>query len=493
MLIDSGPRLARSAFWGLLALLAWAPLPLGSNRPWSWSLLSLIAGILLIIWALAVLRSPAKSRPAWRRLLVPSMLYGLVVLWGLLQASTLTPVSWNNPLWAEASAVLGRPLDSTISVDPAVSISGTIRLLAYGIVFWLAAQFGRDRGDGRTVLWCIVIVCVAYAIYGLLVFSSGNQTILFYTKWAFPDDLTSTFVARSAYGVYAGIGLLTALALLIDTISRNAPQTPERRSIASLIDSAPPALYGLVFAIVLLGTTMVLSHSRGALGATGLGILAMFALLLARAGKQRRPIALALIATALAGLVVLETSGGHTLGRVLANAESGSAGLSFGREAIHATAGRAIEAAPFTGHGLDTFRQIVYQYRTEKLVTSWVRIDKAHSVYLELIVELGYIGFALLMAALAWILGRIALGLVRRRRDFIFPSLVLGSAILIGTHNLLDFSIQMPAIAVTWSAMLGVGYAQSWGSDDDSESDAYRSPDSYWSEVRATVISNNRR
>ena len=183
-------------------------------------------------------------------------------------------------------------------------------------------------------------------------------------------------------------------------------------------------------------------------------------------GRLVTVFALTLIATALAGLLALEISGDHTLGRILANADQGFSKPGFGRDAIHATAGRAIEAAPLTGHGLDTFRQVVYQYRTEDLVTSWVRIDKAHSVYLELITELGYIGFALLMAAMAWILGTIALGLMRRRRDFIFPSLVLGSAALIGTHNLLDFSIQMPAIAVTWAAMLGVGYAQAWGSDD---------------------------
>ena len=70
------------------------------------------------------------------------------------------------------------------------------------------------------------------------------------------------------------------------------------------------------------------------------------------------------------------------------------------------------------------------------------------------------------MATLLWIVGTIAVGLFRRRRDFIFPAVALGSTALIGTHNLVDYSIQMPAIAATWSAMLGVGYAQSWGSED---------------------------
>lgn len=123
-------RLSRIAFWGLMALLAWAPLPLGSNRPWSWNLLSLCAGILLIIWALAALLDPRATRLAGKRLLMPGALFGLVILWGALQTSPLMPEAWSNPLWAEAGRVLGPQLSATISVDTAVSIGGTIRLLA---------------------------------------------------------------------------------------------------------------------------------------------------------------------------------------------------------------------------------------------------------------------------------------------------------------------------------------------------------------------------
>ena len=454
-------RLSRIVFWGLMALLAWAPLPLGSNRPWSWSLLSLCTGVLLVIWALAALLDPRATRLTGKPLLVPAVLFGLVVLWGVLQTSPLMPDAWNNPLWAEAGRVLGPQVTATISVDSAVSLSGAIRLLAYGAIFWMAAQFGRDRNDARTILWCLVIISAAYAVYGLLVYSSGNQTILGYKKWVFPNDLTSTFVARAAYGVYAGLGLLTALALFVDYVARSASSSRERMSITGLIDSLPPAFYALVVACALLGTAMILSRSRGALAVTALGTLVMFAALLLRAGESRGRMALLLLAIGLGGLGLLEISGGQTLGRFLVGA-----GQETGREAIHATAWRAIEAAPFTGHGLDTFRQIVYQYRTEALVDSWYRIDKAHSVYLELMAELGSIAFAVLMAALAWIIGMIAFGLFRRRRDFLFPSVALGSAVLIGTHNLVDFSVQMPAIAATWSAMLGVGYAQSWGSKD---------------------------
>mgnify|MGYP003667347285 CR=1 FL=1 len=451
-------RLARLSFWGLMVLLAWAPLPLGSNRPWSWNLLSLCTGVLLVLWALSALLDPRATRLMGKRLLVPAILFGLVVLWGMAQASPLLPDAWSNPLWAEAGRVLGPHVTGTISVDPAASISGALRLLAYGAIFWMAAQFGRDRDDARTILWCLVTIGVAYAVYGLLVYSSGNQTILGYRKWAFPNDLTSTFVARSAYGVYAGLGLLIALALFVDCVARTASNGRERVSLTGLIDSLPPAFYALVVSCASLGTAMILTRSRGALAVTALGTLVMFAAFLLRAGRSRERMTLLLLAIGLGGLGLLEIAGGQTLGRFFADAG--------GRDEIHATAWRAIDAAPFTGHGLDTFRQFVYQYRTEALVDSWYRIDKAHSVYLELIAELGYIAFAVLMATLLWIVGTIAVGLFRRRRDFIFPAVALGSTALIGTHNLVDYSIQMPAIAATWSAMLGVGYAQSWGSED---------------------------
>ena len=45
------------------ALLIWAPIPLGSNRPWSWSLLALLAAAALLLWAAgAAAGAPARGR-----------------------------------------------------------------------------------------------------------------------------------------------------------------------------------------------------------------------------------------------------------------------------------------------------------------------------------------------------------------------------------------------------------------------------------------------
>ena len=57
--------MSRLAYWILLIVVALAPLPFGANRPWSWSLFSLVVGILLIVRVLGALRDPGRVRAAW--------------------------------------------------------------------------------------------------------------------------------------------------------------------------------------------------------------------------------------------------------------------------------------------------------------------------------------------------------------------------------------------------------------------------------------------
>src|SRR5690606_35927517 len=80
------PLLARLLFRALLVLVPLAPLPFGSNRPWSWSLLALRAGRLRLGWAAAAARgrapAPVPLRKAWPVVLP----FGLACAWAALQA-----------------------------------------------------------------------------------------------------------------------------------------------------------------------------------------------------------------------------------------------------------------------------------------------------------------------------------------------------------------------------------------------------------------------
>jgi hypothetical protein len=54
------------------------------------------------------------------------------------------------------------------------------------------------------------------------------------------------------------------------------------------------------------------------------------------------------------------------------------------------------------------------------------------------------------------------MGVFQRRRDGIYPAIAVAATVLVGVHAVVDFSLQIPAVAVTYAAILGMGVAQSF-------------------------------
>jgi hypothetical protein len=310
--------LARLVFYGLLGLIAWVPFPLASNRPWSWSFLSLIVGCLLVIWSVAVISRPDLMRLSWRRCFWVAALFAATVFWAFIQTLSVTPESLHDPMWGEAGRTLGQSIQGTISADPSASMGGLMRLMAYGGVFWLAAQYARHPIYAQQIIWCVAIVGIVYAIYGIAVFSTGNQTILWYDRWAYTRDLTSTFVSRSSFGAFAGIALLVSLALVLHIAGRSVEGAVEgRRSLINRLDALPAKFYFLITGCFVLATALVLSHSRGAVAVSALGIGAMLIAMIFRHKNRRWHMVWAALIIVVAGATILQMSGQVTLGRVL--------------------------------------------------------------------------------------------------------------------------------------------------------------------------------
>ena len=71
------------------------------------------------------------------------------------------------------------------------------------------------------------------------------------------------------------------------------------------------------------------------------------------------------------------------------------------------------------------------------------------------------------MAAPALLAGMCLAGCLRRRRDRVFPAVGFAASVAVCAHAFVDFSLQIPAVAVTYAAVLGVGAAQSWRTGGD--------------------------
>lgn len=445
-------------FRALLAVVVLAPLPLGGNRPWAWSLLAVLIGLLAGGWALLALSGRCRAPLPVGRLAAAAVPFGLALAWAGLQTSFFTPPNSWHPLWSEAAQALGTGgASGMISAAPEATWNAVMRLSCYAAVFLLAAQLGMERARAHEALATIVVAGAAYAGYGLFVYFTGSEEILWLAKWAYLGDLTSTFVNRNAYGAYAGLGLVCCVAMFAHRLRQ---RRQERRGAAewteTLLVRAMPYLIGAL----LTGTALLLSHSRGAFLSSGLALATlMAAMTLGRALAPPAALRISLAIFAVA-VVAIAVNGEGTLERLL---ETGTPTADEGRADVYRLTLAAIADAPLTGHGLGAFQSAFRMYRDAGLhrAEDW---QYAHNVYLEMAMDLGVPAMLAFYAALLAILASCARGLFRRRRDQIYPATALAAAVMIGAHSLIDFSAQMPAVAVTLALLLGVGFAQSWGS-----------------------------
>ena len=76
----------------------------------------------------------------------------------------------------------------------------------------------------------------------------------------------------------------------------------------------------------------------------------------------------------------------------------------------------------------------------------------------------GPLAEALDTAGLAWIC---LAGVNRRHRDWVYPATGVAASVLVGLHATVDFSLQIPAVAILYAGIMGLACAQSYSSVGD--------------------------
>lgn len=460
------PSINSSIFHLLLGIVVLSPSLLGGNRPWAWSLLALLTGLLAGIWSLLAVMKRCQAPLPDRRLWMAVVPFALVLAWTAFQGSWLSPSTLWHPLWQEAADALRITPEGAISAAPGETWNAIMRLSCYATVFLLGAELGKERARAHQALMVVTVAGLAYAAYGLFVYFSGTETIWWLKKWSYLGDLTSTFVNRNAYGAYAGLGLVCCVAMFAHRLRQ---RRNEKRGAAEWTETVLIRAMPFLIMAMLTGTTLLLSHSRGAFLSSGVALaVLMVALTLGRTLPPRSAIGIS-VTIAAVSLIALVINGEVTLGRLV---ETGTPAADEGRPEVYRLTMAAIADAPLTGHGLGAFQSAFRMYRDTTLPSpeDW---KYAHNVYLEMAMDLGIPAALMFYASLAAILGSCIRGLSRRRRDQVYPATALAASTLIGVHSIIDFSAQMPAIAMTLALLLGVGFAQSWSSRSPHEETAH--------------------
>ena len=212
----------RWLFRGLILLLFWAPLPLGSNRTWAVGIL-VFWSQLLLLGAMFVWRNAAVD--AFERLKSFKWPLGLFGLFGLLIWGQLLPLPAGllAALSPESLAVQLGVSTLRVSLDPNQTQIYAALTFAYFSCFVVALLTVRDKERLDKLALFIVGAGLLQAIIGVLLFSTVAQYRVFYFD-VLHDVTLGTFGNRNHFAGYMEICLSVGIGLMLARLGAEKKQ-----------------------------------------------------------------------------------------------------------------------------------------------------------------------------------------------------------------------------------------------------------------------------
>jgi hypothetical protein len=451
-----GKRADEVLFFGLLLGLAWAPFWLGSNRSFAWGVNAVIFGGLAMLYELRVCFTRSRHPVAIRRIWFEVLAFLIVCGWALAQIGSWTPIAYHHPIWLMAEETLGQSVAGSISINRDKTVMALARFVTCGAVFWLALQLCRSSVRARRLVEALAIVGAIYAAYGVIAYFVAPNNILWFEKLAYRDSVTSTFVNRNSYATYAGIGLVSALALTLSYYIRQDSAESLARKMTQVIAATIGRGGAWIACVFVIGIALILTGSRGGVLATIAGIIALSLM----AGVRGRKNALVAGSGLLMAILVIGAAF-FNFGDFLADRLTTQGLASDDRLAVYVLAWRSIGDAPFLGFGDGAFQEVLPMYRDASIGPFGVW-DKAHNSYLELLQGVGVPVAGLFLSGVALLAGRCVVAALTRQHSATAPLAASAATVIISLHAFVDFSMQIQAVALSWAALLGAGVAQSW-------------------------------
>jgi O-antigen ligase len=432
--LDAAPaersRTNTVAFVALCAIPIFANLAYGAVETWSFGFVSLLTGVLALLW---LADAWAKREFSYHTSLLQLPLLGLTAI-GLIQ---LLPV---RSAEIPDGALRAAPV-SSLSINPYATRIAVVQLIVYFVFLAAAYVFLDDYRRLKKAVGLIIVFGALMAFFGILQRLADVETIYGWrrTPQAIPF---ASFVNQHHFAAFMELTIGLTLALLVGQGTEK-----DKRLL-------------LVIAAVLMGIALLLTGSRGGvlslLGVLGFLLVGNFLRRRENAegdGKEdkrarfRRSLAvvggsLALLLVLFGAVVLLGGDDSLLRGVGLTNQTD----VSSGRTHFWGIALRIFQDYPILGAGLDAFGTAYPRY------DSWngaYRVEQAHNDYLQILADAGILGFACL-AAFIFLLFRQGLALIAVSHDPYRRSVATGAlagcfGILL--HSFFDFPLRTPANA----------------------------------------------
>jgi O-antigen ligase len=442
-------------FWLFVGGLSWVPFWNGSNELIAWGINAILFPGLAAIYEVSLLIGGASHPIALRRIALPAGLFAATGLWACFQTLGWTHSAIAHPIWDMAADALWRPTEGSISVNPDLTNLALLRLITAAAAFWTALQLCRNRFRATLLVKSLAAIGCVYASYGLIALNIPVVRLPWLKEASKSGFVSSTFIARDSYAAYAGLSLLAITCLTLRQYGHHGLESVRNRrlAIARTIETVGGQGAALLAAGFLISVALVLTGSRGGASATGLSLL-IFAVLASKGKRRPEILGVAIALGFLCVAALLFVFGDPLMDKFK---ERGISDPS--RVSVYLLTIRSIFDIPIFGYGYGTFVDVfpLYRDRSVGVYGAW---EQAHDTYLEIFQGLGLLFGSMLLISVILLVWRCIKSAMMTGENLTVPGFAAAAAVLVGVHALVDFSLQIQAIALTFAASLGAGVAQ---------------------------------
>jgi len=389
----------RILLFGILGLLLFGPLAFGAVEPWSIFVIEAGSAFLFILW---LARQALKAEFKIRRnpLFYPMGFFGLLIAF---------------------------QLAFHVSAYPHATMSLVFLYASYGMLCFLASQTLLRGSQARQAAGIFSLYGAAVACFALIQGISSNGKLYWLRQPRMGGWIYGPYVNHNHY---AGLMEMLAPIPLVLSLTQLAPAR-----VRNLAAAAAAVMVGTIF----------LSGSRGGMFAIIVELLILSLFLVKQKRGLRDAIGLGVFLAIVAGLLLW--IGGSDLSQRIATVGPSHPELSADiRVDINRDGWRMFLVRPILGWGLGTFPTVYPEFRS--FYTNFF-VNEAHNDYLQLLVEMGLLGFA----TMVWFMVTLYRNAIKKIGNW---SVEINGAVtlacLVGltgilVHSAVDFNLQIPGNA----------------------------------------------
>lgn len=439
------------AFIILALILSAAPILFGAVQPWVWPFYSaaIFTAFIFQFWGTSGdLFQHFKS--------IPAVAVGIFLLLTLIQSIPIPTVflRYLSPqqyhILETSHHLLDLPLTThAFSYNPSATLAWWLFLLSL-VLLYAVLNANLNRARLKSLLWLLFGIASLEALYGIVQALAPNLGVLWvdYIKESL-GNARGTYINRNHFAGYMEMMIPLMLGF---TLSRE-DWTSKIGFKAFLASDRPHLQFFLSLGMVLMVLSLLFSKSRA--GIAGFIIGLSFFLYLIQSKRKIMPMSAKITFLVISTLVLfygIKIGFGPIFDRFL-QISPDAYRLDFWRDSL------PVIAAHPMGIGLGTFEQVFAVHNVSTVAD--IRITYLHNDFLQLLLEAGWLAFAILLVIIGWFIVKKFVKIKRMEIGenplrFFAAAGALSGLISMLFHSCFDFNLHIPANCIYFVTLTAI-------------------------------------